>query len=90
MGTLGVSDSTQLPALNKAGHVAHCVRCLDGLPASLVEMDASRYVSFFPSPSESIAAYMSDLYIPTGLVLGFGVSEWLSRFIVWVRSTLQA
>ncbi|KAH9970685.1 hypothetical protein BGW80DRAFT_1327332, partial [Lactifluus volemus] len=25
-----------------AGHVLHCVRCLDGLPASLVEMDASR------------------------------------------------
>ena len=48
MGTLGVSDSTRLPALNKAGHVAHCVRCLDGLPASLVEMDASRYVSFSP------------------------------------------
>jgi hypothetical protein len=31
-----------LPALNNAGHVAHCMRCLDGLPASLVEMDASR------------------------------------------------
>jgi hypothetical protein len=32
----------RLPALNKAGHVAHCVRCLDGLPASFVEIDASR------------------------------------------------
>ena len=31
-----------LPALNSTGHVSHCVRCLDGLPASLVEMDASR------------------------------------------------
>ena len=40
-----MSDDPQLPALNRAGHVAHCVRCLDGLPASLVEMDASRCVS---------------------------------------------
>ena len=40
-----VSDDPRLPALNKAGHAAHCVRCLDGLPASLVEMDASRCVS---------------------------------------------
>ncbi|KAH9990286.1 terpenoid cyclases/Protein prenyltransferase [Russula vinacea] len=36
-----------LPALNNAGHVAHCVRCLDGLPASLVEMDASRMAIAF-------------------------------------------
>ena len=47
-------------------------------------------VRFSHLTSESIAAYMSDLYIPTGLVLGFGVSEWLSRFIVWVRLTLRA
>ena len=40
-----VSDDPRLPALNRAGHAAHCVRCLDGLPASLVEMDASRCVS---------------------------------------------
>ena len=40
-----VPDDLRLPALNRAGHVAHCVRCLDGLPASLVEMDASRCVS---------------------------------------------
>lgn len=40
-----VSDDPRLPALNKVGHAAHCVRCLDGLPASLVEMDASRCVS---------------------------------------------
>jgi geranylgeranyl transferase type-1 subunit beta len=36
--------ASSLPALNNAGHVAHCRRCLDGLPGSLVEMDASRYV----------------------------------------------
>jgi hypothetical protein len=44
VGTGVSGDSMPLPALNNAGHVAHCVRCLDGLPASLVEMDASRYV----------------------------------------------
>src|SRR5580693_7904596 len=38
-------DALRLPALNRTGHVAHCVRCLDGLPASLVEMDASRFAS---------------------------------------------
>jgi len=43
----GVSDDLRLPALNKAGHVAHCVRCLAGLPASLVEMDASRMAIAF-------------------------------------------
>lgn len=36
-----------LPALNSVGHVAHCRRCLDGLPASLVEMDASRMAIAF-------------------------------------------
>ncbi len=40
------TSNMRLPALNNAGHVAHCVRCLDGLPASLVEIDASRYVQF--------------------------------------------
>jgi len=42
-----VSDDPRLPALNRAGHAAHCVRCLDGLPASLVEMDASRMAIAF-------------------------------------------
>ncbi|KAH9983703.1 terpenoid cyclases/protein prenyltransferase alpha-alpha toroid [Russula compacta] len=41
------SDDQRLPTLNSAGHVAHCVRCLDGLPASLVEMDASRMAIAF-------------------------------------------
>ncbi|KAI9442975.1 terpenoid cyclases/Protein prenyltransferase [Lactarius indigo] len=41
---LGVSP---LPVLNSVGHVAHCRRCLDGLPASLVEMDASRMAIAF-------------------------------------------
>lgn len=43
------ASDTRLPALNKAGHVAHCVRCLDGLPASLVEIDASRMAIAFYS-----------------------------------------
>lgn len=44
--TMSATDlrAGSLPALNSTGHVAHCRRCLDGLPASLVEMDASRYV----------------------------------------------
>ncbi|KAI0299525.1 terpenoid cyclases/protein prenyltransferase alpha-alpha toroid [Russula brevipes] len=45
--TTGASDGLRLPALNSTGHVAHCVRCLDGLPASLVEMDASRMAIAF-------------------------------------------
>ncbi|KAI9509992.1 terpenoid cyclases/protein prenyltransferase alpha-alpha toroid [Russula earlei] len=40
-------DDLRLPTFNSAGHVAHCVRCLDGLPASLVEMDASRMAIAF-------------------------------------------
>jgi hypothetical protein len=88
--TTGVSDDLRLPALNKAGHVAHCVRCLAGLPASLVEMDASRcayiYLSFLTppfSPNEGRCAYVSDW-------LFFFFPEWRSRFIVWARSTSQA
>jgi geranylgeranyl transferase type-1 subunit beta len=53
---VAVSDDLRLPALNKVGHVAHCVRCLDGLPASLVEMDASRSVSL-----TSLSLLSSDL-----------------------------
>ncbi|KAH9954640.1 hypothetical protein BGW80DRAFT_1400387, partial [Lactifluus volemus] len=37
-------SSLPLPALNRAGHVSHCVRCLD---AGLVEMDASKMVIGF-------------------------------------------
>ncbi|KAI0049451.1 terpenoid cyclases/Protein prenyltransferase [Auriscalpium vulgare] len=37
-----MSRPAHLPPLNKSGHVAHCNRCLAGLPASLVEMDSSR------------------------------------------------
>jgi hypothetical protein len=37
-----IGSDMRLPALNKTGHVAHCVRCMDGLPASFVELDASR------------------------------------------------
>ncbi|KAH9961438.1 hypothetical protein BGW80DRAFT_1358282, partial [Lactifluus volemus] len=36
------SSSVPFPALNSEGHVSHCMRCLDDLLASLVEMDASR------------------------------------------------
>ncbi|KAF8267633.1 terpenoid cyclases/Protein prenyltransferase [Lactarius quietus] len=50
------SPSTQiaassLPALNTTSHVAFCRRCLDGLPGSLVEMDASRMAIAFYSLS---------------------------------------
>jgi hypothetical protein len=76
MGT-GVSDGMRLPALNKTGHVAHCVRCLDGLPASLVEMDASRYVPFFPH-----LPLPDFLSFKIGVGLGLIISEWLLRFIV--------
>jgi len=36
-----------LPALNSVSHVAFSRRCLDGLPASLVEVDASRMAIAF-------------------------------------------
>jgi hypothetical protein len=51
-------DDLPLPALNRTGHIAHCVRCLDGLPASLVEMDASRFASLLSLPAGA-CAYIS-------------------------------
>ena len=68
MGTAGVSDSVRLPALNKTGHIAHCVRCMDGLPASLVEMDASRYVSMFILSPYLPFVRICLICIPTDLV----------------------
>ncbi|KAI0298124.1 terpenoid cyclases/Protein prenyltransferase [Multifurca ochricompacta] len=44
---IGDHPSSPLPLLNSSGHVAHCGRCLDGLPSSLVEMDASRMAIAF-------------------------------------------
>ncbi|EIM86136.1 terpenoid cyclases/Protein prenyltransferase [Stereum hirsutum FP-91666 SS1] len=41
------AELSPLPALNKNGHVAHCNRCLAGLPSSLVEMDSSRMAFSF-------------------------------------------
>ena len=73
-----VSDDPRLPALNKVGHAAHCVRCLDGLPASLVEMDASRCVSL----SRSFLLFFNPRRFPF-----FFSPEWRSHFIVWARWT---
>lgn len=37
-----MADADRLPALNRLGHAGHSNRCLQGLPASLVEFDSSR------------------------------------------------
>ncbi|KIM43086.1 hypothetical protein M413DRAFT_443899 [Hebeloma cylindrosporum] len=39
--------SSQLSPLLRAGHVAHCRRCLNGLPASQTDVDASRLALSF-------------------------------------------
>ena len=41
-----VSDdpAQDLPALARLGHVAHCMRCITGLPESQIEIDSSRWV----------------------------------------------
>ncbi|KJA24010.1 hypothetical protein HYPSUDRAFT_39125 [Hypholoma sublateritium FD-334 SS-4] len=38
---------TQLPRLSRAGHAAHCKRCLSGLPASQTDIDGSRLALAF-------------------------------------------
>jgi len=85
---MGVSNDAdqRLPALNNAGHAAHCVRCLDGLPASLVEMDASRYISssllHFPFAFPFLFTFFFRFIFPR--------AEFQSRFIVWARWTSRA
>ncbi|KAF5315135.1 hypothetical protein D9619_007231 [Psilocybe cf. subviscida] len=32
----------QLPQLNRSGHASHCMRCINGLPGSQVDIDGSR------------------------------------------------
>ena len=68
---VAVSDDLRLPALNRVGHVAHCVRCLDGLPASLVEMDASRYVSPSRFSLLSSTLFFSFLSLSSRMAIAF-------------------
>jgi hypothetical protein len=92
------SDELRLPTLNRTGHVAHCVRCLDGLPASLVEMDASRYVYFSlcpippPSPRPGRFGGWRGHIICTADNQSCHLihPEWRSHFIVSERSTSRA
>lgn len=40
----GKKKMDPLPLLSRAGHAAHCLRCLTALPDSQVEVDPSRYI----------------------------------------------
>ncbi|TFK40478.1 terpenoid cyclases/protein prenyltransferase alpha-alpha toroid [Crucibulum laeve] len=42
-----MADQTPLPALARLGHASHCKRCLDGLPDSQTDIDASRLALAF-------------------------------------------
>ncbi|TFK70535.1 terpenoid cyclases/Protein prenyltransferase [Pluteus cervinus] len=44
---MSTSSHTELPALARAGHAAHCKRCLSGLPGSQVEVDGARLALSF-------------------------------------------
>src|SRR6267142_297084 len=85
-------DDLRLPALNRTGHVAHCVRCLDGLPASLVEMDASRFASLLSllTPFDSFPELRGGMRIYPNHGIFIFITEWRLCFIVWARSTSPA
>lgn len=60
------SPPLALPALNTAGHVAACKRCIDGLPGSLVEMDGSRMaIAFYCLSTMDITGYTEKKISPT-------------------------